>query len=147
VENALRSIVSKCKEDSSQLYDLLLPLCVYFRQRAKVASSSIPGEGYVVVDNLLDVLCKLWRVAISLEDATSQSEAWDHCQKFRLICIDELEMYADWSWCKSFVPVADEEKANLIEQTVFAHLENRYPWQKGDAKQLLARQSEFLVSS
>lgn len=147
VENAFRTIVRKCHQDVSQLYAQLLPLSVFFVQRAKEASASIPGDNFEVVDNLVDVLCNLWQAAVSVEDRRTllSSEAWDHCSKFRQFCIDDLEMYADWSWMDPYEGVPVDGVVKHVQDAVFAHLESKYAWQKGDSTQLLQRQSEFLV--
>jgi hypothetical protein len=91
IENGFRSVAAKCGQDGAELVNLLLPLTVFFRQYAKAASDSLPGEGFVVVDNLIDVLCRLWRAALSCAEAAP--DLLNQVRRFREASINELEMY------------------------------------------------------
>lgn len=137
--------------DDNELVGMLLPLTAFFQQRAGAAAASL-GDHYEMADNLLDVLCEMWRLAMSIPAATSSTALWEQVGKFRVACVDDLEMYADWSWFEmyeqdAFVPVSRGEIAASLELVVRTYLAGRFPWQKDDISQLLQRQSDFLIST
>jgi hypothetical protein len=151
VENALRSIAVKCGPGGSdtQLVNLLLPLTAFYRLHCEAASTSL-GDGYALVDNLLDVLCTLWWCALSTDDATA--DLWEQLKRFRLSCVEELELYADWSWMDKhdrgeFEAVPKAQICVLVEGAITSHLAKEFPWQSEDLLQLLQRQSEYVIDA
>ncbi len=147
IENALRSCLSKCSAGGPALLSQLLPLCAFFALRAKDAAAAL-GEGNTVIDMLLEVVSSLWRFALS-DPVAGTDEHFEMVRRFRDLCVDTLEMYADWSWLEEsdFEPVAPDDVAAAVNGVVTTYLAGRYPWQSGDVKQMIARQSEFVITA
>lgn len=147
VENSLRSMASK-PADRLRFVDSLCALTAFFRVRCAAAAEAL-GDSYEVVDNIVDVLSPLWQLAWSTAHMTPSQ--WVELRRFRLECADVLEMHSNWAWldCEDGGPVVTvpgSQIAPRLVKLVLDYLAVRFPWQQG-AEQLLARQSEYVVSA
>lgn len=133
--------LKKGKFSQAFLMNEVVPVSLFFKHRA-AESSYLLQDAFLIVDNLLDVISGMWRVALSLDRELKEQVA-----SFRSYCVDTLDIHADWSFLQSEYLLLESplvEGPQLLLGLIEKHLQTRFPWQKPE--ELLAKQKEMVIT-